>query len=129
MPQTKEEKAARKKQYYENNKEVFAANHKKYYEKNKEKIAERMKEWRQTPDGIKSNTLSDWKYLGLICEDIDSLYCHYLNATNCDECGVKFGKYGDGSGTFKTMDHSHATGKFRNFLCHRCNTRRGEHNL
>lgn len=125
----KEKIAAREKEYREKNKERIAALYKAYYENNKEKIAAWMKEYNQTPAGIKNRTLADWKYKGLICEDVDSLYCHYLNATNCDECGVLFGKYGDGSGDFKTMDHSHSTGKFRNFLCQKCNVKRGEHNL
>ena len=93
----------------------------KYRENNKELIKEKKKEWRQTPEGVKSGTITNWKRRGLICEDYDSLYCHYLNATECDNCGVEFGEFRDGSSSYKTMDHSHETGVFRNFLCNKCN--------
>jgi len=144
MPKSKEEKAACYKEYYEKNKEKIAKKKKEYRDKNKEKIAVYQKEYRenhkekiavyhkeyaQRPDGKKCKTSSSWKYKGLICEDVDSLYCHYLNATKCDDCGIEFGKIGDGSGTYKCMDHSHETGNFRNFLCQKCNIKRGEHNL
>ena len=111
-----EERKAWQKKYYEENKKVRAEYQIKYREENPEKVFE-------------SNTKNNWKHSGLICEDIDSLFCHYMNAKNCDECGVEFGDKGDGSGTFKCMDHSHITGKFRNFLCITCNRRRGEYNL
>ena len=125
----KAKRDAYKKEWYQKNKERLAAKNKIYYEKNKEKLLVQMKERGQTPAGIKSGVISQWKISGLVYDDIDSLYCHYLNAINCDECGVEFGKYGDGSGTFKCMDHSHETGEFRNFLCCRCNIKRGEHKL
>ena len=40
------------------------------------------------------------------------------------KCNVKYGKYLDGSGTWKCMDHDHTPGlenNFRNILCSRCN--------
>ena len=144
MVRTKEEIAAYKREWYQNNKEKHLARmkewrgenkdkvavfNKKYRDNNKEKVAETNKKYDNTPAGIKMHKLAKWKNRGLICEDVDSLYCDYLNATNCDECGVVFGTFGDGSGTFKCLDHSHESGKFRNFLCLGCNTRRGEHNL
>ena len=126
MPLTQEEKRERKrisnKEYYERNKEKCKAKVKEYRENNKEYI----KEYRQSPNGIKSRIISHWKQSGLICEDYDSLYCHYLNATECENCGVDFGKIGDGYGTHKCMDHNHKTSEFRNFLCCRCNLLRGE---
>jgi len=151
MPKTKEEIAAKKKQWaernkekiaaqkkarYERNKEKINARHKEYYDENKEKIAVKQKQYydenkekiaakAKTPACIKKRVIGDWKRRGLIYDDIDSLYCHYLNATHCDECGIQFGKYGDGSGDFKCMDHCHHTGAFRNFLCNPCNLERG----
>ena len=56
-------------------------------------------------------------------KDKDNLYM--IDYGNCEECGIPYGKYGDGSGTFKCLDHDHHTGKFRNFICHGCNLRRG----
>ena len=116
MPMTKEERAAYMKKYRQANKERIANQKKKYREENPEKVHE-------------TETKHNWIRKALICEDIDSLYCHYIDAKNCDECGVEFGEWGDGTGRYKCMDHSHITGKFRNFLCHNCNTRRGEYNL
>ncbi len=70
--------------------------------------------------------IKNWKKSGLIDSDGDnykSLYENYKKATNCDKCGCDFGVRGDGTGTFKCLDHDHATRLFRNFLCNTCNTR------
>jgi len=124
-----EEKRERKniynKKYRDKNKKKILEKGKKYREKNKDKIADKMKEYDQTPAGKKTKAISNWKRIGLICEDYDSLYCHYLNSENCEECNVRFGEKGDGTGTFRCMDHDHDTGLFRNFLCHQCNVKRG----
>ena len=123
------------KQYYEKNKEKIKERNKEYREKakergkeyrenNTEKIREKNKKYNRTPEGIKSRITRRWKQRGLIYEDYDSLYEHYLNANNCDECGIKFGKFGGGVGDWKCMDHCHETGAFRNFLCNDCNVRR-----
>ena len=124
----KEETAVYDKKYREKNKERIANEKKKYYQEHKERIAIQQKIWREeNPEKVhERETKYNWKRKGLICEDVDSLYCHYMNAKNCDECGIEFGKIGDGSGTFKCMDHNHKTGLFRNFLCNRCNLKRGE---
>ncbi len=132
MPKSAEEKREYRRQYYLKNKEKITKRKKEYNLKNKEKIKEYNKEWyeknkdyHQTPEGKKKCTILNWKKRGLICPDYDSIYCHYLNATECDNCDVTFGEFGDGSGTFKCMDHNHETGEFRNFLCKNCNVRRG----
>ncbi len=144
MPMTKEERREYNKKWYEKNKERLLKKQreyneihkeekaeydkeyrKEYREKNKEKIREQKKEYYQTPAGKKTHTIADWKYKGLICDDYDSLYAHYIVAENCEECNVKFGVIGDGSGTYRCMDHSHETGVFRNFLCCKCNLARG----
>jgi len=114
-----------RKKYYENNREKIITTYKKYYENNKEKESERKKKYNQTPNGIKSKTISSWKKYGLQDENISALYDQYLNVTNCDECNVEFGKIGDGTNTWKCMDHCHKTGAFRNFLCNKCNLKRG----
>jgi len=133
----KEDEKAYKKRYYkenkekiqiknEENKEAISEKHKQYYQKNKEHINEKYKEWSKTPSGIKSMNIRNWKRKGIKSDNYDILYDNYLKAKNCEECGIPFGKYGDGSGTFKCCDHSHLTGLFRNFLCHSCNIKRGE---
>ena len=121
----KERIAKRDKKYYENNKEEIAVRIKKWKLENKDKIIETNKEYRKTPAGKKPYTIYRWKTRGLICNDYDALYNQYIYVTNCDNCFVTFGKIGDQSGTHKCMDHCHETGAFRNFLCHRCNLRRG----
>ena len=126
-----------RKEYYLKNKDKIIARAKASYQANKERRKEYMKqydeankekltEYNRTPFRLKSKTIAKWKIKGLICEDYNVLYERYLESTNCEECGCEYGKFGDGSGTFRCMDHSHITGLFRNFLCNRCNIRRGE---
>ena len=120
----KEKRAKQKAEYYQKHKEKIAKQKAEYNQNNKEKIAEKNKEYLKTPNGKKSNTISGWKYIGIKCDDYDTLYANYLAETHCDFCRVKFGKWGDGSGTFKCCDHDHETGLFRNFLCNGCNVKR-----
>ena len=81
------------------------------------------KEWRKNnPKKIK---ILDWKYNGLR-DDYDMVYDRYINSTHCEnpKCNVIYGKIGDGTGTWKCMDHDHTPGlenNFRNILCNRCN--------
>tara|TARA_R110000782_G_scaffold30440_1_gene75828 strand:- start:996 stop:1496 length:501 start_codon:yes stop_codon:yes gene_type:complete len=86
-------------------------------EKNKEHKKQYAKEWRQSPEGIKSNLISSWKYYGLKAtkEEMDIIYDRYLNSSQCELCNQDYSKYK------KCMDHSHETGKFRNIICHQCN--------
>ena len=70
---------------------------------------EYIREKYKTPQGKKEVIIKRWKTRGLIEE----------------ECDVVFGNFGDKTGTYKVMDHCHTTGKFRNYLCVGCNTRRG----
>jgi hypothetical protein len=73
-----------------------------------------MKEYDQSPQGKKSNTISNWKSRGLIGE-YESIYDRYLNTNNCDLCNVEL------CSNKKVMDHDHITGEFRNVVCHKCN--------
>ena len=126
MPWSKEQKAIYMKEYREKNRDKLRKKGKEYQESHKDEIKEYYEEYLQTPQGKKKRTISDWKTKkGLVCEDYDSLYCHYLNAENCDNCNVTFGVKGDGSWSWKCMDHDHSSGLFRNFLCNRCNILRG----
>ena len=110
MPWTKEEKA----KY-----------HKEYYQKNKDKLKQHQKEYDQTPQGIKSKRIGNWKQRGLVCEDWDVLYQHYIDTTNCENCDILLTYDKIMTSTTKCLDHCHVTGKFRNILCHTCNNRRG----
>jgi len=119
-----DERKAKDREYYQKNKVEHNKRSKEYREKNKEELKEYNSKYRKTPKGIMSMTLSDWKRVGLINEDPASLYLEYLSASNCKDCGTYFGKRGDGTGTFKCMDHNHETGEFRDFVCAACNSKR-----
>jgi len=105
---------------YHENKEKKSKKMKEYYDKNKETILQQQK----TPEGIKTHRIKNWKSYGLICEDVDRLYEHYLNTTQCDECDVELTTDRYNTATTKCMDHCHKTGEFRNILCLSCNSKR-----
>ena len=82
-----------------------------------------LKQW--ALDNPKKIQISKWKYGGLK-DDFDMVWDRFINSTHCEnpKCNVVYGKYGDGSGTHKCMDHDHTAGlenNFRNILCSRCN--------
>jgi len=115
------------KEWQEKNNDKVKAKYKRYYEKNKERLQEtkknQMEEYLKTDQGKKLNRVKNWRNNGLICEDYDKLYEHYLNTWECDNCGIELveGNYGE---NHKCMDHNHRTGLFRNILCNKCNIMR-----
>jgi len=136
MVQTKEEKAAYHKAYYERTKErdkekrnarnmvwtseERTAYNKAYYERtkerDKEKIKARTKAYKQTPSGKKSNTLNNWKHCGVI-GDLSKIYDErYIPSTNCEICNKEYSSTRD-----RHLDHCHETGLFRQVLCQNCN--------
>ena len=111
----------------ESYREKSRINQAKRRQTHREECLEYNRQYSKTAAGKKSNTISDWKRKrGVISDDYSSLYDEYLKAENCEECGIAFGKKGDGTNTFKCLDHCHKTGKFRNFLCNKCNIERGK---
>ena len=92
--------------------------HKKYY-----------KEYNQSDKGIKLFRISNWKKSGLICDNFEALYEHYLKTAYCDACKVELTYDKITTPTRKCLDHCHETGLFRNILCHSCNVKRGQDNL
>ena len=110
-------------QYYLNNKEQI----KEYNLKNKEKIKEYQKEYNQTEQGIKVHRIKNWRRIGVITDDWDALYEHYLKTTLCDFCNVELTYDKHMTPTTKCLDHDHSitdAPNFRNILCHSCNVRR-----
>ena len=101
-----------KKEWYLKNKEKIAQQNKEYYENNKEQ----KKEYKKTEKGIKSNRIGNWKTIGVIHDDFDALYTHYINTNECNICKCNFTDKNK-----KCLDHDHQTGLFRYVLCNSCN--------
>ena len=68
---------------------------------------------------VASYTINRWISRGVKSPNYLRLYRQYLKAKYCENCGIKF----DNSikSQRKCMDHCHESGKFRFFLCSRCN--------
>ena len=79
---------------------------------------EYMKNYTKSPQCKKNTNVNAWKFKGLIESEefIDQIYEEYLNSEECELCGEPYL-----NGNFKSMDHCHLTGKFRNIVCNRCN--------
>ena len=123
----KKKKKEYKKEWYQKNKEKIKEKHKEYRDNNKDKIKEqakqhkqknkdKIKEYNQTPNRKKSNRIRNWKCKGLISDDYDKIYSHYLNSTHCELCNFEYNPT-----NWRCMDHNHKTGLFRNVVCNSCN--------
>ena len=91
-----------------------------------ERLRVRRERERTLPRCIKSRLIGDWKRRGVVDRDGDNyviMYDYYIQCTHCECCGVKFGNYGDGTGTHKCLDHCHKSGEMRSIVCHTCNVR------
>ena len=64
----------------------------------------------------KSQTIYEWKKIGLTYDDYDHLYEIYIKTMNCQHCNKEFKNSKD-----RCMDHDHSTGKFRKIVCQKCN--------
>jgi len=116
----RENNKEQRKEWRENNKEHIKQKAKEYYQNNKEHIKQQNKEYNkqysQTENGRKSNTISNWKNYGVIHDNFDELYNHYISTNKCDVCSYEFDEK-----NWKCLDHDHDTGKFRQILCNGCN--------
>jgi len=145
MPFKDPEKAKEyRKQYFQKNKEkikIYREQNKneekekeyqkQYREKNKEKAKEYHKEYfkkySNTYEGIKNQRISRWKFSGIITDDYEELYNHYLKTAYCDFCRVELTYDKKRTATTKCVDHDHSitdSPNFRNILCHSCNIKR-----
>ena len=147
MVQTKEEKAANQRAYYQKNRAHILAKNKKSNEKNKDKRAaqraahyqknkvrkmEYSKEYHSRPEvkerlaayaKTKDVKVKGWIKTGLL-DDYDMVWDRYCNTEFCELCQVRLTEDKYCTSTRKSMDHCHETGKFRNIVCHRCNMTR-----
>ena len=88
---------------------------------------EQQKEYKQSNKGVKSNRISNWKKRGIITDDYEALYDHYLQTSFCDFCRVELTYDKTTTATTKCCDHDHTitdAPNFRNILCHSCNVKR-----
>lgn len=122
---TEEEKQAHKQRcknnYYKNHEENLQ---KRAELRQDEDYKLMMAKYRQSEAGKKSARIHCWKQNGVISTDYDVLYTKWKNTTHCEECGVELIEGNKGENK-KVLDHDHNTGLFRNVICHRCNTIRG----
>ena len=111
-------------------------NHKEYMreynKKNKERLNKQSAEWyaknkdyqvkyRKTLKGHKIHTISNWKSLGINCnEEWNDLYDWWDNCETCDICDKAFDKRNN-----KCVDHDHTIEEYnvRGILCRVCNMR------
>jgi len=132
MVLSKEEKNIYNKNYFEKNKDKLKEQRKIYREKNKEQIASKVKEYAEkhkdkileyhkTEAYRKCVRISGWKQHGIISDNFDELYNHYINCWKCELCHVELIE-GDTASNRRCLDHDHKTGLFRNILCNTCNS-------
>ncbi len=70
----------------------------------------------------KSKMVWNWKNWGVKYKyGLKNLWDLGESTTHCENCGVLFGVWGDGTNSWRCMDHDHKTGLFRAFLCNKCN--------
>jgi len=115
------------KQYRQKNKEKAKEYREGWCEKNKEKMKEYAKKHNNTLNSIKLRRIGHWKNRGIITDNYDALYNHYLNTEFCDACRVRLTYDRYNSLTTKVVDHDHTitdAPNFRNILCHPCNIKR-----
>ncbi len=119
----KAKKAEYQRNYHQKNKEIINAKKREYRKNNPELMKEqydnrleKRMEYERSPNRKKKKILWNWKDRGLIHDNMEELYKHYLNTLSCNVCKVEFTKNNK-----RCLDHDHDTGEFRAILCNSCN--------
>lgn len=115
--------ACEKNSYYWRNREQEKAKRLEYYYKNRFEILDKLKVKNATPKAKRYYTIANWKRIGIVSEDYDTLYNDYLVTEKCQNCQCNFGVKGDKSGRFRTLHHDHETGEPLMIVCQPCNIR------
>jgi len=119
--QNNKEKIKQKQKEYQQT--ISKEKRKQYYQNSKQY----RKQYNQSYKGKKYKKISHWKSRGIITDDYDALYYHYLNTAYCDACRVELTYDRYTTATTKVVDHDHKitdAPNFRNILCHICNCKR-----
>ncbi len=114
-------------QHYLKNKEKIKQNVKEYRLNNPEKKARYAKKYQQSTKGMKSYRINKWKGRGVITDNWDAMYAHYIQTSFCDNCKIELSYDKHSTKTTKCLDHDHNITdrpNFRNILCHPCNVKR-----
>ena len=117
MPQNREERLAKKKEYREKNKVKLAKDFKEWWAKNSDRRIVINKQWKaNNQDKCK---ITSWKAIGIIDTDMDLLYEVFMKETKCWICDVEFSK-----SNHKCLDHDHSIkdgNNVRYICCRNCN--------
>ena len=117
-----------RRQYRLNNQEKIKESDRQHRLRHKEKIKQCKIKYNQTDKGRKSSKIIVWKQRGVITDNWDAMYDHYIQTSFCDFCKVELSYDKHNTATTKCLDHDHTITdrpNFRNILCHPCNVKRG----
>jgi len=102
MPQSREEKLAKKREY-----------NKTYIKKKKYD--------NKTP---KQRAKDNWAHRGVDMTNFDEVYDLYINTHKCDLCDKIFENSFE-----RVLEHNHTTGEIRNIVCRKCNTNKEDNSI
>ena len=102
--------------YMERHPERYKASQEKWKLENADKWNKYMKDYRNSAKGKKVMRCANWKQIGIVDEDLESVYDVYINETHCWICDKEFQDNRD-----RHLDHDHETGEIRYICCRDCN--------